>query len=229
MQLLFAIIALFVVCSSGQQDIGYWFWTWSSGGGAPGGTNAGIAFSGWTNPSSAISDSNAIKNRLPGTKYISLGGGNANGRWTAALINQVNSAIEAGNFAGYGGIAYDIEEGDAGLTGGFQNSFRAAKGKGLRVIVSISHSAPYGFSDAYALMQAFFADANIDLLSPQLYTSGTESQNDYTTSGGVSWDMYARSRARDVPSNVRGSYYSSALTYFRQHGFNITGYKQRAK
>jgi len=229
MQLLLAILALLVVFSYGQSHMGYWWWTWETGN-SPGGTNIGIAFNGWANPAQSILSSRNIKGRLPGVKFISLGGGNVNGVWTASVIQQVNSAIGAGSFAGYGGIAYDIEEGDAGLTSAFQNSFRVAKGAGLRVLVSVSHSAPYNIVDGYAMMQAFFTDKNIDYLSPQLYTSGYETQNDYATSLGVGWDLWARSQATIIPSIVTGSLFSSAQNYFRDsHGFNITGYVQWAQ
>jgi len=79
----------------------------------------GIAFSGWTNPTNAVRDSASIQNRLPGTKYISLGGGNANGRWSSSSLTTVIAAINNGTFAGYGGICFDIEEGDGGLSANF--------------------------------------------------------------------------------------------------------------
>jgi len=227
---LFTILAILIVCSSGQSQVGFWWWTWGNGS-PPGGTNIGIAFSGWSNPQSALSDSSQRQPHLPGTKFISIGGGNNNGAWSSSQLNTLNSAISGGSFAGYGGIAYDIEEGAGGLGSLFAESFRLAKQRGLRVLVSISHSAPYGFpqADAAALMRQFFSDSNIDYISPQLYTSGTESQNDYTTSQGVGWDQYRNSRSPIVPSIVRGSYYSSALSYFRQnYQFNITGYVQWA-
>eukprot|EP01120_Amphizonella_sp_Union-15-10_P005963 TRINITY_DN1845_c0_g1_i1.p1 TRINITY_DN1845_c0_g1~~TRINITY_DN1845_c0_g1_i1.p1 ORF type:complete len:248 (-),score=52.83 TRINITY_DN1845_c0_g1_i1:116-817(-) len=228
-KLLFAVLAMMIALSNGQAYIGYWWWTWSSGGSPPPGTNIGIAFSGWINPQTAISQSNAIKDRLPGAKFISLGGGNANGAWTASAIQNINSAINRGEFAGYTGIAYDIEEGDSGLGTLFQESFRTAKAKGLQVLVTVSHSAPYGINDAFDLMQIFFADGNIDYLSPQLYTSGNEGANDYTTSHGVTWNQYSRSRAKIIPSIVRGSLYQSAESYFRSQGVTIVGYVQWAQ
>jgi len=218
----------FVVIATAQNTAGYWWWTWQTGGNAPGGTNIGIAFNGWADPAKAIADSNAVKGRLPGTKFISIGGGNANGAWSSGQLNALNSAINSGNFEGYGGIAYDIEEGSAGLGSLFQTSFRAAKSRGLRVLVSVSHSAPYGFSDAATLMNTFFSDTNVDYLSPQLYTSGNEGENDYSTCCGVSWDQWTRARSAIIPSIVRASYYSSAHTYFSQHNINITGFVQWA-
>jgi len=166
---------------------------------------------------------------LPGAKYISLGGGNANGGWSSGALSSITAAINDGKFDGYQGICYDVEQGDSGLSGAFQNSFAAARSKGFEVLVTISHSAPYGFGDAYQLMQTFFSDGNINYLSPQLYTSGTEGQNDYTTSGGVSWSMYKDARPRIVPSIVRSSLYDSAHSYFQGQGVEITGYIQWAQ
>jgi len=221
-------LALLFAISTNGEDVGYWWWTWGSGGNAPKSTNIGIAFSGHVNAASAISDSKSIEAKLPGTKYISLGGGDSDGRWTSSALQTINSAIGKGDFSGYGGIVYDVEEGDTGLGSLFQQSFTAAKGKGFKVLVTISHSAPYGFGDASSLMQAFFADRNIDILSPQLYTSGTEAQNDYATSGGIGWNQYKNAHASIVPSIVRESLYASARTYFSQQGVNITGYIQWA-
>jgi len=222
----FVLALLFVVSTSGQ-NIGYWWWTWGSGN-FPGGTNMGIAFSGYVDPGQAISSSKGIQNQLPGTKYIALGGGNGAGSWTASALNNINAAINGGEFSGYNGIAYDIEEGDSGLGGSFQQSFQLAKNQGFKVLVTISHSAPYGIGDAYSLMQTFLGDGNIDYLSPQLYTSGTESQNDYATSQGVGWNMYSGSQASVVPSIVQWNLFPSAQTYFSQQGVNITGFIQWA-
>jgi len=97
------------------------------------------------------------------------------------------------------------------------------------VLVTISHSAPYGIGDAGTLMRSFFGDGNIDIISPQLYTSGTEGSNDYTTSGGVAWSEYRGAKARIAPSIVRTSLYQSAHQYFQTQGINISGYVQWAQ
>jgi hypothetical protein len=112
------------------------------------------------------------------------------------------------------------------LAAAFAQSFAAAKAKGLKVLVTISHSAPYGIGDAYPLMQSFFTNSNIDFLSPQLYTSGSELNNEYTTSGGVTWNMYAGARAKVIPSIVKANMYADAQTYFAQHGVTLAGFIQ---
>jgi hypothetical protein len=173
-----------------------------------------------------LQQSGAVYTSVPNPKYITLGGGNRNGAFEADSLQKVTDAISAGKFASYAGIAYDIEEGDPGLSTAFAESFEAAKQQGLNVLVTISHSAPYGISDAHALMQSFFTDPNIDFLSPQLYTTGFETQNDYATSHGVTWDMYAAAKARVIPSIVKASMYADAQSYFAQQGVTLSGFVQ---
>ena len=92
--------------------------------------------------------------------------------------------------------------------------------------MTVSHSAPYGVSDAPALMQAFVQDANIDYLSPQLYTSGTEGQNDFGTSYGVAWSSYRGMKAKLAPSIVAASYYANARQFFAGQGLTTAGFIQ---
>ena len=125
--------------------------------------------------------------------------------------------------AGYDGICYDVEEGDSGLESAFAQSFAAAKAAGLKVFVTVSHSQPYLISDASSLMQSFFSDGNIDYISPQLYTKGTESSNDYSFVG-TPWTAYASAKAAIVPSIVCASYYASAVNYFKSQGVTLQGY-----
>lgn len=186
----------------------------------------GVAFSGWADPYAALQDSAGIMWQLPGTKYISLGGGNSNGRFTQSVLDAARDAIYANAFAGYDGIVYDIEEGDAGLTNAFTSNFAAAKSMGYRVLVTVSHSAPYGISDAASLMRSFFTDNNIDYLSPQLYTSGTETWNDYTTVAGVEWWEYGSAKAAVVPSVSYSYLYGDAEGYFQSQGVSTIGYVQ---
>lgn len=206
--------------------IGFWWWTWSNTVTPPTGTNLSIAFSGYVDPAEALSNSEPIKSSLQGSKYIALGGGNDKGAWTEAALTDITNAINAGDFAGYDGIAYDVEEGESGLETAFQQSFAAAQAKGYQVLVTVSHSAPYGISDASTLMQSFFADPNIDYLSPQLYTTGTETSNDYETSGGVAWSEYATAKAAIVPSIVQASLYADAQIYFEAQGVSLNGFIQ---
>jgi hypothetical protein len=221
-------LALIVVASaSDPANRGVWWWTWTGGNVAGlNNLNMAIAFSGWTNPDQAKGESNTIKNQLPGRKFISLGGGNANGAWTAADCSRVQSDCTSGGFAGYNGIAFDIEEGDNGLASPFAAAFRACKASGLVVLVTVSHSAPYGVGDAATLMRSFFTNSDIDIISPQLYTSGSETGNDWATTAGVQWTEYAAFRGEVIPSIVTGTYWPDAESQFAKAGVRITGYIQ---
>ena len=207
------------------DNIGYWDWTWDPTPATPGAT-FGLAFSGWTDVTNAVQQSDKIKDELTGDKYICFGGGNQNGAMTSAGLQAITEAIKEGTLAGYDGVAYDVEVGDAGLEQDFTDSFAAAQAAGFKVLVTMSHSAPYGISDGAALMQSFFSDENIDFLSPQLYTTGSEAANDYATSHGVTWNQYAAAKAAIIPSIVKASYYADAQSYFAEHGVELGGFAQ---
>lgn len=205
------------------SHIGFWWWTWGSNKN-PGAATFSIAFSGWSDLQNAMRDSAPVKNRLVGKKYFDIGGGGTNGSWTQAKVEAVTQAIQNGSLAGYDGIAWDIEEGASGLGPAFQASFQAAKAKGFSVLVTVSHSAPYGFKDGFSLMQSLLADTNIDMLSPQLYTTGQETANDYATSQGVGWSLWANAKAKVVPSIVKADLYADAVAVLGAKGVTLDGY-----
>lgn len=206
------------------ENIGYWRRTWLTGT-PPAGATMGVAFSGWSKIDEALSESNRVLGQLVGTRYISIGGGREDtGAIDASVLTAVNAAITAGRFAEYQGVAYDVEVGSAGLAGAFAESFAVAKGAGLQVLVTVSHSAPYGIADAAELMAAFFADANIDFLSPQLYTKGDETANDWAISAGVTWEQWASAKAAVVPSIVTASLYPDAESTLQTYGVATRGY-----
>ncbi len=209
-----------------SENKGYWDWTWEPNTVPPKTSTLSIAFSGWTNPAEALSQSEKVKNTLIGDKYISFGGGNSNGSFTKESLDSITSAINNNKFSDYDGIAYDVEEGESGLEDLFAASFLAAKNKGFKVLITVSHSAPYGISDAQQLMNSFFVDENIDILSPQLYTTGQETANDYAISHNVTWADYKNAKASIVPSIVQASLYESAQKYFQENGVTLNGYIQ---
>jgi len=218
------ILFSFLLCfaCTNAQIRGIWYWTWSSNV-QVGDSNLGVAFSGWVDPDQAISDSSRIINNLPGEKYIALGGGNGNGRWSATVLQKVSDYCSGGKFSGYQGVAFDIEEGDAGLASAFANAFSSCKSGGYKVLVTVSHSSPYGITDAGSLMASFFSGGNVDYFSPQLYSSGTEATNDYSDAT-VSWSQY--SGTNFIPSIVTGSYFSDAQSFFSSKGIHCSGYVQ---
>ena len=210
---------------------GLYMWSWSGSSTIiPLNTNLAVAFSGWADPSRALSDSISVYSNLVGLKFISIGGGNSNGYLTSQVLNQLNNLMTTDSFSAYDGICYDIEEGDSGLATAFSTSFAIAKSKGLKVLVTVSHSAPYGIGDKIQLMSSFFTNPNIDILSPQLYTSGYETTNDYSYSG-VPWSAYANAAAAIVPSLVSASMLADAQAFFFDRSrsgtsFAIQGYIQ---
>jgi LysM repeat protein len=207
----------------GGANIGYWAKTWEHQT-APAGTTLGLAFSGWTDPNEAMPEAHNVYDRLVGNKYITFGGGNEKGAFTTDWLSKIDAEIQSGQLSAYQGIAYDVEEGDSGLSTAFRTSFATAKAKGLLVLVTISHSAPYGIHDAPTLMDSFFADPNIDFLSPQLYTAGNETANEWATTYGVTWDRYAGAKAKIIPSIVHASLYPEAQSTLATHGVTTAGY-----
>lgn len=209
--------------------LGYWDWTWEPSR-APSGATFGVAFNGWADPSQALSDSEDVYSSLIGDKYISIGGGNSNGRFTRSTLQALVSSINNGKFSKYDGIALDVEECDSGLESDFTQALAAAKAKGMKTMVTISHSAPYGCDDAGQLMQTFFADANTDYLSPQMYTSGEERTPDFdeTTDAGVPFAEYTKSKAAIIPSIVDQTHYEAVKNFFSAKGVLCHGYVQWA-
>lgn len=212
-----------------SQVLGYWDWTWEASR-APAGATFGVAFNGWADPSQALSDSEDVYASLVGDKYISIGGGNNNGRFTRSSLDALVSKLKVGEFSKYDGIALDIEECDAGLASQFGEALAAAKAKGMKTMVTVSHSAPYGCDDARVLMQSFFADVNTDYLSPQMYTSGEERQPDFeeTTDAGVAFAEFSQSKAAIIPSIVDETHYQPVADFFAKKGISLSGYVQWA-
>jgi len=198
----------------GLNHIGIYDWTWDGATATPPtNANLGVAFSGWANIDNALYESSLIESSLTGDKYLSIGGGNANGHLNANRLEDLNTAIIQGRLEDYQGVCYDVEVGDSDMASAFAASFVVAKANNLKVLVTISHSAPYGFPDKIALMDHFFTDENIDIISPQMYTTGNEASNDFVWDG-VPWSSYANSKAEIVPSIVRASYYEDLVDFF---------------
>lgn len=190
--------------------------------------NLGVAFSGEIDVSLALSTSSSYINTLHAEKYLDIGGGTRT--WTAAWITKLNANFQSIISAGYTGVCYDLELGDAGLAYSLSDSFAQAKSAGLKVLVTVSHQAPYAFSDGAAIMNMIFASTHVDFLSPQLYSSGTEGQNDYAlstagTNSQITWSSYQASIAKIVPAIVKDSYYANAQTTFlNSYGITLSGF-----
>eukprot|EP00658_Telonema_sp_P-2_P007730 TRINITY_DN12878_c0_g1_i17.p1 TRINITY_DN12878_c0_g1~~TRINITY_DN12878_c0_g1_i17.p1 ORF type:complete len:200 (+),score=61.93 TRINITY_DN12878_c0_g1_i17:56-655(+) len=127
------------------------------------------------------------------------------------------------------GVCYDVEEGDAGMAAAFAASFALCKQHSLRVLVTVSHSAPYAVPDKAALMAGFLQDSNIDYLSPQLYTSGRERENDFAFTADFPWTRYKGMKPALVPSIVRASLLPAAKAFFDELGISTQGFVQWAQ
>lgn len=162
---------------------------------------------------------------LKGAQFVSVGGGNGNGKFTAARLQSVVDGINDGTFvkAGYDGIAFDVEECDGGLSAAFASAFAAARTSGLRVFVTTSHSAPYGCPDGAALVEGWLQDTNLEFVSPQLYTSGRETAPEFTANDQVPWSTWAHSKGKIVPSIVVAAQYEEVQNWSQQQGFAPLG------
>lgn len=205
--------------------MGYWDWTYGRGV-APANATMGLAFYGVSDVTTMLEQGAKVHDKLLGARFVTFGGGGAAGAMTSAGLSALVGAVTAGRLQDYDGLAFDVESGERGLRDDFAAAFEAAKAAGLEVLVTVSHSAPFGIDDAAALMAGFFASEHIDFLSPQLYTTGSESANDYATSHGVDWTAYAAAEAKIVPSIVRASYYPDARKHFEANGVTTDGYIQ---
>ena len=134
----------------------------------------------------------------------------------------------------YSGVVFDVEivQGSSAETIPlFAKAFEVCKGLGLTVVVTTSHSAPYMTDtpqDAVEIVKAWAADDNVDMLSPQLYSSGMEGSPEFAESNnckeaGCTWELYQNSKAKFVPSIVTYSHYPAVQEYFSSK-YNITNH-----
>lgn len=188
-----------------------------------------VAFSGWNNPVTALNQSEPIRSTLKGDVWIDSGGGNQNGRWSAQWLGAWSAAIKNGSLKNWSGIVFDVEEcSNSGLEDNFADVLRAAKAAGMGTLVTTSHSAPYDCQDALALITSFVKSPDIDILSPQLYTSGGESAPDFDAGNGVKWADWVGAKARFVPSltcaSLKNGGYEKAQEYFAKLHIDSSGY-----
>ncbi len=91
------------------------------------------------------------------------------------------------------------------------------------MIITTSHSAPYATdtpADAVNYVKAWVQDTNIDYISPQLYSDGTELTPDFSETGsckdaGCTWDLYKNAFALMIPSIVDESHYQPSVDFFK--------------
>jgi hypothetical protein len=157
---------------------------------------------------------------------LSLGGVSPAGKFTKTALADIDAAISADALKGWQGVVYNIYEGDSGLADAFKISFANAKAKGFSVLVMTSQSRPYGILDGSELMTSFFADSNIDYISPQLFEW---EKWEAIKIAETMWKEYATSKAKIVASLQLGSRdFSTAQSYFADVGISLTGYVEWA-
>ncbi|GMH80603.1 hypothetical protein TrST_g632 [Triparma strigata] len=235
-----ALSAILVPSALGQI-VGYYSWNWSTGSKGPSGSTIGVAFTG------LINTADAIAGYTPGASWccpeldveqpmLSLGGGNAAGQFTVDALSAIQKDLDLVTAANYTGIVFDVEEAigsSEALISAFQTTFAAAKAKKLSVVITTSHSAPYATdtpSVAVDLVKSWCSDPNVDVISPQLYSSGMEAtpETDETAScvdSGCTWDLYKDCLASFVPSIVDETHVAPMNSYFQsEQGMSTDGY-----
>jgi len=227
-----------------DEIVGYYSWNWGAGSTGPPGANAGCAFTGLIDVKNAIAQytegSSWCCPTLKGIKHITLGGGNSAGTFTAAALQGIISNAALIKQAGYAAVMYDVEEvsgSSSKMIPLFRESFAALKHEGLIVAITTSHSAPYQCDtpeDAVAFVKSWAADANLDIISPQLYSSGRESAPEFAETNsckdaGCTWDLYKGSKAAIVPSLVEAGHYAATKAFFANMSISLKGYYQWAQ
>eukprot|EP01063_Lacrimia_lanifica_P023619 TRINITY_DN3123_c0_g1_i1.p1 TRINITY_DN3123_c0_g1~~TRINITY_DN3123_c0_g1_i1.p1 ORF type:complete len:793 (+),score=321.77 TRINITY_DN3123_c0_g1_i1:52-2430(+) len=209
-----------------SEVVAYWDWTWGSGSKGPAGANIAISFSGWASVNEALAESQVYAG-IP--TYLDIGGGNGNGRWTTKQLATLDGTFLGKVVAaGYKGISFDIEEcGDVIAPAQFAAVFAASKAAGLQNLVTMSHSVPYGCKNGNDLVREWIQDANVDIISPQLYTSGNEAHPDYTAVG-VQWKEFIARPAsqRFAPSIPNAKQYDEMKAHFAKLGLTSDGFIQ---
>lgn len=187
----------------------------------PDDTNVGVTFTGRL-PGDA--QANIAPMTSDAINLLSYGGGNEFGAWSVAAVEAVGSESNLNEVISlkYDGIVIDAEEYASGQSVSVEQwntMFAAIKAKNLMLIVTTSHFSPYGMSNGAALVADWLSNPNIDYISPQLYTSGTEPQNDWE-GFSAAWTTASTPIA---PSIVQASYYDQLAEN------SVTAYLPKAK
>lgn len=108
----------------------YYAWNWGDGSTGSAGANTGVNFTGLVGVQAAItgytqwcSCPTLLKDNDNEMPWISIGGGNNLGRFTATSLQAVIDDMHLIGESGYGGIVWDVEGGDGGLNELFKKAF----------------------------------------------------------------------------------------------------------
>ncbi len=170
----------------------------------PADTNVGVTFTG-TFPGDRRADIDHPITNAP-LNFIGYGGGTRpDGTWSKQRLLDVAAKLTDVVDWKYDGVVIDAEESSEVITVAEWNTlFQAIKAKNLILVVTISHFRPYGMEpNANDLVSDWLTNPLIDYLSPQLYTSGMEAQNDWAGYNPA----FKTSVPRMAPSIVQAYYY----------------------
>jgi hypothetical protein len=169
---------------AGAKDgiVGYYAPTWGMASVGQGNANVGVAFSGWNDITTALSESDGLQ--LKGSQYLSLGGSSEQGMFTPDTVKQMGEECADIKDAGYEGVCFDVEvtRGGQKLLDELETAYGKCKEAGLVVMVTTSHTAPTGVTLGkmrQELIKHWVKSKNIDIISPQLYTWGGEEKPEY--------------------------------------------------
>jgi hypothetical protein len=222
------------------NNFGWFSYTWLGSGGfpkngnivyGPSGAEFGALFDGWT----AIADNwyPQFDSNFKGTRFLTVGGGNENGKWTLANINGVKNNLWAVKNKGCLGIGIDIEWGDRGLANAFTDLFATAKKNGLQVFVTVSGNAPYnvpvgrqwGDQEACNLMKSILSQNwNIDFVVPQLYWGADGKFKGYQPND-CGWGSMWRDTAIPVVPAIYSRWHETSMrNWASSNNIKLSGY-----
>ena len=178
-----------------------------------------------------------------GVPFLGIGGATGNGIMTVEVLDSFTpSALAAIKDAGFEGVAFDMEmTGDGEIVQAQDRAFANVKRAGLLVLVTTSHSAPYAAASEEikeALVESWVRSNDIDIFSPQLYTSGEEEEPEYdlTACGApdadnpeastCTYERLASMKAKWVPSLSNGKQYPGVKNWFAAKGITTSGFMQ---
>jgi hypothetical protein len=224
---------------AGAKDgiVGYYAPTWGMASVGQGNANVGVAFSGWNDITTALSESDGLE--LKGSQYLSLGGSSEQGMFTPDTVKQMGEECADIKDAGYEGVCFDVEvtRGGQKLLDELETAYGKCKEAGLVVMVTTSHTAPTGVTLGkmrQELIKHWVKSKNIDIISPQLYTWGGEEKPEYDQTWpcadqgfNCTWEAYKGSNAKFMPSLVEfEGHFGKVRNFFKEMGLPVTGYFQ---
>ena len=176
-----------------------------------------------------------------GKQFLSLGGSRSIEAWRVEFLDGLvdgGEEIDMIKHAGFTGVCFDIEETSGGmeLVEAFERAFKALKKSGLEVMITTSHSAPYSADTdeiRIAFVESWIKSPDVDYISPQLYTSGSEGSPEMEpssgTSGPVNYEKYYQNMPawkKFVPSVNSVSHVDEMKKTFNKKGVRVDGFVQ---